>query len=108
MIAVLQRDLPVESRPPGVVETTWRRSGERGIFRCNAGAVEPRPEGLEAMSKGTRDPQILRSLSPILLLIIAVAVRSGSNVDGSVTFTTDAAPSSKASPKSPAPAGRRR
>lgn len=33
------------------------------------------PEGLEAVSKGTRDPQILRSLSPILLLIIAIAVR---------------------------------
>ncbi len=33
------------------------------------------PEGLDAVSKGSRDPQVLRSLSPILLLIIAIAVR---------------------------------
>jgi NAD+ synthase len=40
-----------------VVETTWRRSGE--TFRCDAGAIEPRPDGLEAiyyaMMVGLRD-----------------------------------------------------
>lgn len=33
------------------------------------------PGGLKALSQGSRDPQILRSLSPILLLVIAIAVR---------------------------------
>jgi NAD+ synthase len=42
-----------------VIETTWRRNGETGLFSCDAGTVEPRSEGLEAiycaMVTGLRD-----------------------------------------------------
>jgi NAD+ synthase len=42
-----------------VIHTTWRRSGEIGLLSCDAGTVEPRAEGLEAiycaMVVGLRD-----------------------------------------------------